>query len=142
MPYREYQRACSKKCRERLPDRIEAQRLYDARPERRRNQNIARAVVVNPEQRRVNLRWALHKYGLTIEQYQARLAAQNGKCAICGKPPTPGGIKSASRLHVDHDHATKVNRGLLCSRCNPGLGYFQNDPALLQAAIDYLRRYL
>jgi hypothetical protein len=142
MPYREYQRACSKKCRERLPDRIEAQRLYDARPERRRQQNIARAVVVNPAQRQANLRQRLRRlYGLTVEQYEAMLAAQDGRCVICGDPPDPNGIKAASRLHVDHDHTTGRNRDLLCCRCNQGIGYFKDDPGLFRAAAAYIERH-
>lgn len=60
---------------------------------------------------------------------------QRGLCAICGtpEPETPKG-----RLHVDHDHETGRVRGLLCSRCNTGIGQFKDDPVRLQAAITYL----
>lgn len=55
----------------------------------------------------------LKKYGRTLEEYNARLAEQNGRCKICGKLPT------GRRLHLDHDHsvvhfkvkATKLKEG-------------------------------
>lgn len=63
---------------------------------------------------------------------------QDGKCAICGiaeeDAPGHGG------LHLDHDHATNVVRGLLCTNCNAGLGQFKDDPRRLLSAIDYLQR--
>lgn len=54
-------------------------------------------------------------YDLTPEQYDALLALQGGKCAICRARP------KSKRLAVDHDHATGLVRGLLCSRCNHDL---------------------
>src|SRR5262245_59630423 len=44
------------------------------------------------------------KYGITLEQYDAMLAAQLGVCAICSEKP--GDLT----LHVDHDHATGAVR--------------------------------
>lgn len=74
-------------------------------------------------------------YGVTPEQYQALLDAQDDRCAVCRSDAWPG---KDNRPHVDHDHATGAVRGLLCGRCNTGLGQFQDDPALLRAAVDYL----
>jgi hypothetical protein len=73
-------------------------------------------------------------YGLTVDQLEAMEAASGGVCAICGKPPKPG-----SGLHVDHDHSTGGVRNLLCGACNKGLGFFRDDPCLLEAAVAYLR---
>jgi hypothetical protein len=65
---------------------------------------------------------------MTQEEYDALLQAQEGKCKICGAPPTA----------VDHDHETGEVRGLLCRACNLGLGYFKDSAELLQRAIAYL----
>ena len=61
------------------------------------------------------------KYGITIDDYDQLFVAQNGVCAICGSSPKPGG----KRFHVDHDHATKELRGILCYRCNANLGWWE-----------------
>ena len=82
------------------------------------------------------------KYGLSMKDYEEMLAAQNGTCMICEKPETAkdsyGGIKM---LAVDHEHSTGQIRGLLCSNCNRGLGFFQDDPDLLELAANYLGFY-
>jgi hypothetical protein len=98
-------------------------------------------VDLNPAQRARNLRSNLRRYGVTPEWYGAKLTEQGGRCAICGRTPPVDGVKSASRLHVDHCHDTGDVRGLLCNRCNPGVGYFGHDPALLEAAAAYMRRH-
>jgi hypothetical protein len=73
------------------------------------------------------------KYGITLEQYDEMLQAQGGGCGICGVAPP-----SRSSLHVDHDHRTGRIRGLLCFRHNNALGDFDDDPALLRAALRYV----
>lgn len=80
-----------------------------------------------------------YNYNLTEEQYVGMLAAQGDACAICKDPEWPGGRKSGSP-HVDHDHTTGEVRGLLCGRCNTGIGQLGDDPARLRAAADYLER--
>lgn len=71
--------------------------------------------------RRGNLR----KYGLTIDSFNEMAARQDGRCAICRQPETLVGRGTATpqNLSVDHDHATGTVRGLLCGRCNRGLGH-------------------
>jgi hypothetical protein len=97
----------------------------------RENQRRMRST---PEGKRRSREYHLgRKYGLTVEQYEAMLAAQGGGCAICGRPP-----REDIALHVDHDHATGAVRGLSCFRCNNALGDFNDDPALLRKALDYL----
>ena len=76
------------------------------------------------------------EYGVTHDAFLAMLAAQAGVCAICGSVN-----KSKKQLAVDHDHETGRPRGLLCTRCNPMLGYARDDIAVLEAAIEYLKRY-
>ena len=82
-----------------------------------------------------NRHYQLAKYGLTALDFEEMSRVQSGVCAICGEPPGP------RRLAVDHDHHTGTIRGLLCFRCNVGLGYFRDDPERLLRAVSYLRRH-
>lgn len=75
-------------------------------------------------------------YGITIDQYNIMLLNQNNCCAIC--KGIAGG--SSKRFHVDHDHQTGAIRGLLCYKCNMGLGSFDDNPNNLASAISYLYR--
>ncbi len=78
-------------------------------------------------------------YGITLTQYNVMLKEQNGVCAICGNPETRMNRRGTIRLlSVDHDHASGRRRGLLCSACNSGLGYFKDDCVRLHSAIAYL----
>ena len=74
-------------------------------------------------------------YNMTLRQYADVLAAQNGVCAICGKPSVK------QKLNVDHNHATGKLRGLLCWKCNVGIGHFDEDLSSLRKAIKYLEKY-
>lgn len=76
-------------------------------------------------------------YGLTPTRYEAMLAGQNNRCAIC-RSPEWGGKHNVP--HVDHDHASGIVRGLLCDNCNNGLGRFRDDSARLRDAAVYLER--
>lgn len=40
--------------------------------------------------------------------------------------------------HLDHDHTTGTFRGWLCKCCNPALGMFLDNPALLRRAAAYI----
>jgi hypothetical protein len=79
-------------------------------------------------------------YGISVDEYEAMLKAQDGVCRICGSDKTSvdPNTKKYRRMSVDHCHATGKVRGLLCCDCNRGLGYFKDNPVLLHAAIDYL----
>lgn len=92
-------------------------------------------------------RWKdlLKQYGITKEQYEEMERSQDGKCAICKKEETfavKGELMehgTVRKLCVDHYHdEPPVVRGLLCTRCNRGIGYFDDDPALLINAANYL----
>lgn len=85
---------------------------------------------------RVGIRQAYFRrhYGLTIEQVEEMA---KGGCAICGTLLWNGPRKVPQ---VDHDHVTGKVRGILCSDCNTGIGKLRDDPAILRAAIRYLRR--
>ena len=72
-------------------------------------------------------------YNLTQSEWDAILKSQNGRCKICGED-------KPTRFHTDHCHETNRVRGILCNRCNLGIGYFKDDPKLLIAAAKYLTK--
>lgn len=78
------------------------------------------------------------EYGLTIAEYDAMVAAQKGRCAICRNPPRAGSRKD--KLHIDHDHVTGKVRGLLCDLCNRGVGMLRDDPKIMRSAARYVLR--
>lgn len=75
--------------------------------------------------------WLPYNYGITIEEFSAMENSQRGKCAICEQEPP-------DRLHVDHNHETGSVRGLLCRKCNWGLGQFGDSVENLKRAQEYL----
>lgn len=72
-------------------------------------------------------------YGLSREQHRVLLDEQNGVCAVCKLP-------SRRALCVDHCHATRQVRGLLCDKCNTALGLLGDDSARMRAAGAYVDR--
>lgn len=76
-------------------------------------------------------------YGLSVEQYNDMFVAQGGRCAICKKHQS----EFKRRFAVDHDHETGVVRELLCTKCNPGIGYFKDNPENLRQAALYLEMH-
>ena len=72
--------------------------------------------------------------GLTVEQALEIYNAQNGLCAVCGKPPK--GI----RLALDHNHITGKPRQFLCAGCNGDLCVLENSEHLKKLQ-DYLERH-
>jgi hypothetical protein len=78
----------------------------------------------------------MKKLGTTGEKYQMLYELQGGKCAIC--QTTAGHITkngNVARLALDHCHETGKPRGLLCNKCNRGIGYLKNN---LDSAVSYL----
>ena len=71
-------------------------------------------------------------YGITLDDYEKMYDEQNGMCAICGK--------HQSLLFVDHDHKNGSVRGLLCNKCNTGIGFFHDNIGFLEKAIGYLKK--
>jgi len=72
-------------------------------------------------------------YGLSRERHRRLLEEQNGVCAVCKLP-------SRRTLCVDHCHATRQVRGLLCDKCNTALGLFGDDSKRMRAAAAYVDR--
>ncbi len=86
-------------------------------------------------------RWEgrFRRYGMTRAEYAAQADAQKGLCASCGQPPKPN--PKHPGLVADHDHSSGKNRELLCNECNLGMGMFNDNPALLRAAADYIEHH-
>lgn len=71
-----------------------------------------------------------NRYGITVDEFNAMIERQGGVCALCKKVP--------EKWNVDHDHNCCPRdrnkqktcggcvRGLLCTRCNSGLGFIES----------------
>lgn len=93
----------------------------------------------NPERykairQRSAFRARLKKRGITLEEYEALLDQQEGRCGIC-RTDKAGAKKDWC---IDHDHASGRVRGLLCHHCNVALGSVRDNPEILRRMIRYL----
>lgn len=122
------------------PDKLNATRRL--RYERKRMElNAARRAKYTYE----TMRWPRLKalYGVTREQYEAKLSEQRSSCAICGSLAS----KSKRMFAVDHDHSCcaktptcgKCNRGLLCHHCNVSLHSVERNKDWLRSVVEYLK---
>jgi DNA repair exonuclease SbcCD ATPase subunit len=123
-----WRKANPEKCREqerRYRERHKERLMLEARDRR----------VVTRDQRAAMRRKT--RYGLTPEDFESRWLAQGGRCPVCGVELARD-HKLGNGHAVDHCHTTGKVRGVICRRCNIGLGYFNDTPAFLRAAADYL----
>lgn len=74
------------------------------------------------------------RYNLTLEEIDQMLIAQDHKCCICGK------ILMETNRHIDHNCRTGKVRGILCPKCNLGLGHFDDNPEFLRKATLYIEK--
>lgn len=77
-----------------------------------------------------------HEYGLEIRDIEQLLASQGGRCAICSQPL----IFPARDTCIDHDHETGRLRGILCRKCNSGIGFLRDSVETVRSAAAYLER--
>lgn len=87
----------------------------------------------NKNKRRYRDKYYQNEYNITISDYDLLLEKQNEVCAICKDR-----CKSGKMLAVDHCHKTGKIRGLLCTKCNTGLGNFNDNRQFLLLAADYI----
>jgi len=78
-------------------------------------------------------------YGVTLDWYNQKLKEQDGVCAICKEPETAVIRGKTISMAVDHCHNTGAARGLLCTKCNQGLGMFRDKIDILESAVRYLK---
>ena len=90
----------------------------------------------NPEKRLiVVLKSKLKKFDATLKDYLDKTKEQEHCCGICKEP-----FANVPQFpDIDHDHETNKFRGLLCRKCNLGLGYFKDNEEILLSAVCYLR---
>lgn len=79
-----------------------------------------------------------HRYGISAEEHEALLTAQNGLCALCKQP---GGNTRTTKLQVDHCHRNGNIRELLCPRCNHIIGMLEYVGGLLPMYTAYIKRH-
>ena len=101
---------------------------------------ITKQTIDYSKKNRENTKFHQLKFSTGVDKklYFDLLSLQNNKCAIC---ETEFGTTN-KKFSVDHCHKTNLIRGLLCVRCNFGIGYFLDDILSLQNAIKYLQNNL
>lgn len=114
--------------------RREYDRLYQAAHRDERHKRHVESYSKNREAILSALR--KRSFGVEDGDVETLLKQQGGRCGICGTD-NPGKHDFA----LDHDHATGAIRGMLCHRCNGGLGMFRDDPTVIEKAIAYLKRF-
>jgi hypothetical protein len=91
-----------------------------------------------PEKKELkNFKSKMHglSFEFSLDEYKKLLAEQKGVCAICGE-------KDPKRaLSIDHCHNSNKVRGLLCKKCNSGLGFFRDIKDIVVSAVKYLKKY-
>lgn len=122
-----------KRYRDAHPEMMRArdQRYRSANPDKHRKYQKTYRETHKPTPAQQKKRWIERTYGLSIEAYIRMVVDQSNACLIC---------QESTRLFVDHDHVTGEIRGLLCVRCNTGLGMMRDSEGILLAAVTYLRR--
>lgn len=123
-----YRSSC-KTCRkpDRAKERLTAKKYRDANPIRNKAKNLTRF-------------WPGSTWQQAWEYYTNMLIEQNHKCKICKKPEISidPKTKKVKALAVDHRHSDGKVRGLLCDRCNRGLGMLQDSIEICMEATNYL----
>ena len=135
-------------CRECISEDDRAKRLAD--PEAYREKR-ARWLAANPEKAR---QYEARKKANNPEAYRARMRRASWRfrdtplptrpeppsCECCGRAETMVRKGSLCHLQVDHDHATGLFRGWLCSSCNLGLGKIGDTIEAVERLLAYLKR--
>ena len=80
-------------------------------------------------------RHILRTYKITVEVYEELRESQKNLCGICEEL-----LPERRGFAVDHDHESGAVRGVLCMKCNTGLGCFNDSAEKLAKAIQYLTR--
>lgn len=69
-----------------------------------------------------------------LSQDELDILMEKEQCEICNERV------EGKNKHIDHCHKSQFVRGILCHRCNLGLGHFKDNEMRLFSAIAYLRK--
>jgi len=106
---------------------------------RERKRNYSKKM--NPFKKRLkSLKIFSNKFGYNLDDVVDLFLKHNGKCDICGKTAEESKHRNIF-LSIDHNHVTGKIRGFLCSGCNGAIGMFEENPQLLNKAINYLQHH-
>lgn len=133
---REQKRIYSRQWRARNPDKVARSRNKYRSKNREKCLEYSREYARRTRKENPDGWKAYHlksKYGLTPEEKEAMILAQDQKCAICKI--------ILDDPHIDHIEEPFKLRGVLCHNCNVSLGLMKDNPEFLRAAADYLEKY-
>ena len=108
--------------------------VSEKKPRRKAKSPRARSEPEKPSKAEQQRRRKLEKFfNITVEEYETIFLHQKGKCALCAREP------KNLRLAIDHDHKTGQIRGLLCMWCNKAIGFFRDDPEIVERIVAYFQ---
>ncbi len=118
-------------------------RKQNAEHDNRRNHeyNVRNAVRIRGE--KLTQYWPGSDWQQALEKYEILRHEQNDLCAICKKYETRIIPRTGKRrdLAVDHCHLSNKVRGLLCNKCNRGIGLLGDTEEIILNAIIYLNKH-
>lgn len=79
-----------------------------------------------------------YRYGISPEKFEELWQSQGGSCGICGLQFAEKPTRKLDRANIDHCHETGTVRGLLCLKCNTGLGALGDNQEGVRKALSYL----
>jgi hypothetical protein len=114
-------------------------RRSTSQPSGKKDVGLRKKPILTEEEKltkREKARWYHIKrtYGISQDEYNEMLEAQDHKCFICQRHED----EFETKLAVDHDHKSLRVRGLLCNFCNRRILGRISDPDLLRRAAEYL----
>jgi len=117
--------------------RAVAKAWRDANPERHKA-NVIAWQAANPEKVKVYVKTGkVRKYGLTLEQFDEFIRACGGRCPLCNVEFVASS-RSRECACIDHCHKSGKVRGVICKRCNIGIGHARENPEILKAWLSYI----
>lgn len=111
---------------------------HDSEKEKRRTYQAERRAAGYNRYESEQTHYLKYRYGITLEDYDRMLLEQDGKCAVCGTTDTRNG---KGRFDIDHNHETGQVRGLLCGKCNRGIGMLDDSIDRVTQVLSYLMSF-